>query len=77
MFGHGNRAAAVFLLAMSTIGLKSAVLPRWFGRVGYLVGVVMLVVVAFWDWVVPVLPAWIALVSLYTLRRERARQQTV
>jgi len=76
MFGFGTRAAAVFLLAMSTIGLKSGVLPRWFGRVGYLVGVALLVVVAIWDWVILVLPIWVALISLYILRRERSRRRT-
>lgn len=76
MFGFGTRAAAVFLLAMSTIGIKSGVLPRWFARAGYLVGAVLLVVVAVWDWAILVLPAWVALISLYILRRERARRQT-
>ena len=76
MFGFGTRAAAVFLLAMSTIGLKSGVFPRWFGRAGYLVGLMLLVVVAVWDWVILVLPAWVALISLYILRRERARRRT-
>ena len=75
MFAFGTRAAAVFLLAMSTIGLKSGVFPRWFGRAGYLVGLTLLVVVAIWDWVILVLPAWVALISLYILRRERTRQR--
>ena len=76
LFGFGTRAAAVFLLAMSTIGLKSGVLPRWFGRAGYLVGIALLVFVAIWDWVILLLPAWVALISLYILRRERARRRT-
>ena len=75
LFGFGTRAAAVFLLATSTIGIRSSVFPLWFGRTGYLIGVVLLVVVAFWDWVILVLPAWVAMVSLYILRRERARQR--
>jgi hypothetical protein len=74
MFAFATRAAAVFLMAMSTIGLKGSLFPRWFGRGGYLVGVILLVVVAFWDWVILVFPAWIALISLYILRRERARR---
>jgi hypothetical protein len=74
MFAFGTRAAAVFLLAMSTIGLKSGVFPRWFVRAGYAVGLVLLVVVVFWDWVILVLPAWVAVTSLYILRRERARR---
>jgi hypothetical protein len=75
LFGFGTRAGAVFLLAMSTIGIKSGVLPRWFARTGYLVGVMLLVFVAVWDWVILVLPAWVALISLYILRRERARRR--
>ena len=63
-------------MAMATIGIKSGVFPRWFARVGYTVGVVLLVVVAFFDWIILVLPAWVALVSLYILRRERARRET-
>jgi hypothetical protein len=75
LFAFGTRAAAVFLLATSTIGIKTSVFPRWFGRTGYLIGIVLLVVVAFWDWVILVLPAWVAVVSLYILRRERSRRQ--
>jgi hypothetical protein len=41
------------------------------------VSVVLLLVVAVWDWVILVLPAWVALISLYILRRERARRQAV
>ncbi len=74
MFAFGTRAAAVFVIAMATIGIKSGVFPRWFARAGYLVGVVLLVVVVVWDWIVLVLPVWVALVSLYILRRERSRR---
>jgi hypothetical protein len=73
MFGFATRAAAVFLMAMASIGLRSGVFPRWFSRVGYAVAILMLVVVAFWDWIILALPAWIALVSAYILRRERRR----
>jgi hypothetical protein len=75
MFGFGTRAAAVFLLAMATIGIKSGVFPLWLARAGYVVGIVLLVVVVFWDWVILILPAWVALVSLFVLRRERTRRQ--
>ena len=59
---------------MATIGLKSGVLPIWFGRAGYVVGLLLLFVVSFFDWIVLILPLWIALISLYILRRERARR---
>jgi hypothetical protein len=37
-------------------------------------GVVLLVAVAFLDWVILVLPAWVAVVSLFILQRERERR---
>jgi len=74
MFVFGTRAAAVFLMGMSTIGIRSGVFPLWFSRAGYVVAIVLLVVISFWDGIVLIFPAWIALVSLYIMRRERARQ---
>ena len=74
LFAFATRAAAVFLLATATIGIKSSTFPRWFAWTGYLLGVLLLLAVAFWDWVVLVLPAWVAVVSLFILRRERGRQ---
>ncbi len=74
LFAFATRAAAVFLLATATVGIRSNTFPRWFAWTGYLLGIVLLLAVAFWDWVVLVLPAWVAVVSLFILRRERSRQ---
>jgi hypothetical protein len=74
LFTMATRAAAVFMLATATIGTKSGVFPRWFALVGYLLAVVLLVAVSFYDWFILVLPAWVAVVSLFILRRERARR---
>jgi hypothetical protein len=74
MFAFATRAAAVFLLATATVGIRSGTFPRWFAWTGYLLGAALLLAVAFWDWVVLVLPAWVAVVSLFILRRERSRQ---
>jgi hypothetical protein len=74
LFAMATRAAAVFMLATATIGIKSGVFPRWFAVAGYLLAVVLLVAVSFFDWVILVLPAWVAVVSLFILRRERARR---
>ena len=74
LFAMATRAAAVFMLATATIGLRTGVFPRWFALVGVLLGVVLLVAVSFVDWFILVLPAWVAVVSLLILRRERARR---
>jgi hypothetical protein len=74
LFTMATRAAAVFMLATATIGIKSGVFPRWFALVGYVLALVLLVAVSFIDWFILVLPAWVAVVSLFILRRERARR---
>jgi hypothetical protein len=76
LFAFATRAAAVFLIATATLGLKSRVFPRWFAVTGYLLGAALFVVVTFWDWVVLVLPAWVFVVSLFILRQERSRRRT-
>lgn len=75
LFAFATRAAAVFLIAMGTIGLRSRTFPNWFAWTGYALGLVLLLVVSFWDWIVLVLPAWVAIVSLFILRRERLRSR--
>ena len=72
LFAISTRAAAVFLISMGTIGMRSGAFPRWFALTGYLLGGLLIVIVTIWDWVVLVLPAWVAVVSLFILRRERA-----
>jgi len=74
LFAMSTRAAAIFMIATAVIGMKSGVFPRWFTLVGYLLGLVLLVAVSFLDWVILILPAWVFVVSLFILRRERARR---
>jgi hypothetical protein len=75
LFAFATRAGAVFLISIATLGLRSHTFPNWFAWTGYLLGAVLLVVVTVWDWIVLVLPAWVAIVSLFILRRERSRRR--
>jgi hypothetical protein len=75
LFAFADRAAAVFLFATATIGLKTGVLPRWFCLASYLLGTVLLIVVTFFELAILVLPAWVAIISLIILRRERSRRR--
>ncbi len=75
LFGFATRAAAVCLISIATLGLRSRTFPRWFAISGYLTGVLLLLVVAFFDWVVLLVPAWVALVSVFILARERGRSR--
>jgi hypothetical protein len=72
LFAMATRAAAVFMIAAATVGIRSGTFPRWFTLLGYLLGLVLLFAVSFVDWVILVLPAWVAVTSVFILRRERA-----
>jgi hypothetical protein len=74
LFAFATRAAAVFLMSLGTIGLRSRTFPNWFAWSGQLFGLVLLVAVTFWDWSILILPVWVAGVSMFVLRRERGRR---
>ena len=75
LFAFATRAAAVFLFSTATLGLRTRAFPRWFALTGYVAGAILLLVVNFWDWVILLLPAWVAVISISILRRERAARQ--
>ena len=77
LFGFATRAAAVFLFSTATLGLRSRAFPRWVAWTGYLIGLVLLLVVTFWDWIILLFPAWVAVVSVFILRREQVRRRVV
>ena len=64
---YAMRMAAVFTLSVSTVGLRTAALPRWVCYLGYLVGLTLMVAAARFQWSQLVFPAWVLLVSLSLL----------
>ncbi len=71
----GMRMAAVFMFMTSSIGLRTAFLPRWLAFVGFAVGLVLLLVISDFAWIALLFPLWVLLVSAYILvvdLRERA-----
>jgi hypothetical protein len=68
LFVFGVRAAAVFMLVVSTIGLRTGFLPRWLVLAGYVGGLVFLFTVIYVELLVLILPAWVTAVSVVILR---------
>jgi len=64
---YAMRMAAVFTLSVSTVGLRTAALPRWVCYLGYLVGLTLMLAAATFQWSQLVFPAWVLLVSLALL----------
>ena len=69
LFIFAVRAAAVFMLVASTIGLRTGFLPRWLVIVGYVGGLVFLFSVTYIELLVLIFPAWVIAVSLVILGR--------
>src|SRR5208282_4680521 len=58
------KMAGVFMVSTCTIGLRSAILPRWVAYTGYACAVVLLVIIANWKLIVLVFPLWMLLLSI-------------
>ena len=65
---YAMRMAAVFTMSTATITLRTKVVPRWIGMLGFAVAVVLLVSVGLSAWVELLFPGWILLLSVDILR---------
>jgi hypothetical protein len=72
---YAVRAAAVFMIVSSTIGLRTGTLPRWLVLVGYAVAVLLLLSISFSRGFVLIFPGWVALVSIELLRRAQIERR--
>ena len=64
------KMAGVFIISTCTIGLRTAIIPRWVAIIGYACALVLLLVIANWKWITFVFPLWMLLVSTYILLAE-------
>jgi hypothetical protein len=64
------KMAAVFMISTCTIGLRTAIMPRWVAFIGYACAVVLLLVIANWRWITLVFPIWMLLLSAHILLAE-------
>ncbi len=75
LFVYGLRAAAVFMVVSSTIGLRTKTLPRWLVALGYTAALVQLFSVSYSRGFAFIFPGWVVLVSVELLRRARFRAE--
>lgn len=64
------RMAGVFMLSTCTIGLRTAIFPRWVAYVGYACALFLLLVIANWKWITLLFPAWMLLLGTQTFVAE-------
>jgi hypothetical protein len=66
---YALRMAAVFMISLATIWLKTGLMPRWLVGLTYLAAVTVLIVTDLSMWVTLVFPAWVLVVSGLILAR--------
>ena len=66
---YALRMAAVFMMSLATIWLKTGLMPRWLVGVTYLVAVGLLLASDLSMWLVLAFPIWVLVVSVLLLTR--------
>jgi hypothetical protein len=66
---YALRMAAVFMISLATIWLKTGLMPRWLVAVTYLVALGLLVASDISMWLVLAFPIWVLVVSVLLLMR--------
>ena len=69
---YATRMAGVFTLAVTTLGLRTGVLPVWLAVVGYLAAAAMLLAPFGVHYVENLFPLWVAAMSVYALVKIRS-----
>jgi hypothetical protein len=71
LFVYAMRMAAVFMIVVSTIGMRLGILPRWLVVAGYGAALVLILNVSYIELLILVFPSWVAAVSVVILRAGR------
>jgi hypothetical protein len=66
---YAIRMAAVFMMSLATIWLKTGLMPRWLVAISYLVALALLIAGDVSMWVAMAFPAWVLVVSGMILAR--------
>lgn len=64
---YASRMAGVFTLTATTIGTRLGILPRWLSLLGYLVGLVLLVLVSSFAGSEIVFPCWVLVFGVFLI----------
>jgi MFS family permease len=67
----GARMAAVFTISVSSIGMRTGLVPKWLVLVGYVTGVLLLLSPPLSNWTQLLFPTWVLLFSIYILVASR------
>lgn len=73
---YALRMAAVFMISLATIWLKTALMPRWLALLSYLAALTLLTIGDISMWATMAFPAWVLVVSILIMLRAHHIDQT-
>jgi hypothetical protein len=67
LYVYAARTAGVFMIATSTIAWRTRSVPSWVAIIGYVIAVLLLLTLRYFQLVIMLFPAWVALLSVFIL----------
>jgi hypothetical protein len=67
LYVYAARAAGVFMIVTSTIALRTKSVPRWVSLVGYVIAVLLLLSIRYFQLIMVLFPIWVTLLSVFIL----------
>ena len=64
---YAIKMAGVFMIATSTLALRTSFIARWIAWLGYVVALLLLLSSRYIEGILMVFPMWVLLISLYIL----------
>ncbi len=71
---YAMRMAGVFMISACTMFVRTGVMPRWMGFLGYALALILLLTISSFSWVSLVFPVWVFAVSVYILIENLSRK---
>jgi len=71
---YAIKMAGVFMIATSTLAVRTGITPRWMSFIGYALALVLLLASGFFEWISLVFPLWVLMISVYILIVNMRRQ---
>jgi hypothetical protein len=67
LYVYAMKMAGVFMISTATVGLRTEVVPRWLGWLGYFFAALLLLSISYWELMTLLFPLWILLLSIHIL----------
>jgi len=74
LYVFAMKMAGVFMISTTTVGLRTEVMPRWLGWLGYALAAMLLLSITYWEWMALIFPLWVLLLSVQILIKNYKRK---